>query len=42
VITCTFEHGSVAAFDTLAFDHGDTIRTYLQCRGRLPAAPTLV
>jgi ADP-ribose pyrophosphatase YjhB (NUDIX family) len=28
--------------DTLAFDHGDTIRSYRQCRGRLPAAPPLI
>jgi len=28
--------------DTLAFDHGDTIRAYLDCRGRLPAAPILI
>jgi hypothetical protein len=28
--------------ETLAFDHGDTVRAYLQHRGQLPVAPTLL
>ena len=28
--------------DTLSFDHGDTVRAYLDSRDALPAAPTLI
>ena len=27
--------------DSLAFDHGETVRLYLESRGRPPAAPTV-
>ncbi len=30
------------ALDTLAFDHGDTVRAYLDSRDALLAAPTLI